>query len=40
MRELRLERVDRAPVGESSVAEALRDAGFRSSYRGWILRRS
>jgi ATP-dependent Lhr-like helicase len=39
MRELRLERVDRAPVAESSLADALRDAGFRPSYRGWILRR-
>jgi ATP-dependent Lhr-like helicase len=40
MRELRLERVDRAPVGESSIAGALRDAGFRASYRGYLLRRS
>ena len=39
MRELRLERVDRGPVGESRLADALRDAGFRPSYRGWILRR-
>jgi ATP-dependent Lhr-like helicase len=39
LRELRLERVDRAPVGESSLAEALREAGFRSSYRGYLLRR-
>ena len=38
-RELRLERVDRAPVGESSLADALRAAGFRPSYRGWLLRR-
>ena len=39
MRELRLERVDRAPVGESLVADALRQAGFRPSYRGYLLRR-
>jgi ATP-dependent Lhr-like helicase len=39
MRELRLERVDRAPVGESWVAAYLRDAGFRPSYRGYLLRR-
>lgn len=39
MRELRLERVDRAPVGDSSVAAALREAGFRPSYRGYLLRR-
>ncbi len=39
MRELRLERVDRGPVAESSLADALRDAGFRSGYRGWSLRR-
>ncbi|HEX2883331.1 MAG TPA: DEAD/DEAH box helicase [Candidatus Limnocylindria bacterium] len=39
MRELRLERVDRGPVAESPLADALRDAGFRPSYRGWILRR-
>ena len=38
-RELRLERVDRAPVAESSLADALRAAGFRPSYRGWLLRR-
>jgi ATP-dependent Lhr-like helicase len=37
-RELRLERVDRAPVADSSLAEALRAVGFRPSYRGWILR--
>ena len=40
LRELRLERVDRGPVGESAVADALRAAGFRSSYRGFILRRT
>jgi ATP-dependent Lhr-like helicase len=39
MRELRLERIDRGPVGESGLAEALRDAGFRPSYRGYLLRR-
>jgi hypothetical protein len=39
MRELRLERVDRAPVAESALADPLRLAGFRPSYRGWVLRR-
>jgi ATP-dependent Lhr-like helicase len=39
MRELRLERVDRLPPAESRLGEALRDVGFRPSYRGWILRR-
>jgi ATP-dependent Lhr-like helicase len=39
LRELRLERVDRGPVAESLIAEPLRDAGFRPSYRGYILRR-
>jgi ATP-dependent helicase Lhr and Lhr-like helicase len=38
-RELRIERVDRGPVGESGLAETLRGAGFRSSYRGYLLRR-
>ena len=37
-RELRLERVDRGPVAESSLADALRAVGFRPSYRGWLLR--
>ena len=37
-RELRVERVDRGPVAESPLAEALAAAGFRPSYRGWILR--
>ncbi len=37
MRELRLERVDRLPVAESSLADALRDLGFRPSYRAWLL---
>ena len=40
MSELRLERVDRAPVAESGLSDALRQAGFRPSYRGWILRRT
>ncbi|HEX2766229.1 MAG TPA: DEAD/DEAH box helicase [Candidatus Limnocylindria bacterium] len=39
MRELRLERVDRGPVAESPLAEPLREAGFRPSYRGYLLRR-
>jgi ATP-dependent Lhr-like helicase len=39
MRELRIERIDRGPVAESPLAEALRDAGFRASYRGYLLRR-
>jgi len=39
-RELRIDRVDRAPVGESSAAEALAAIGFRSSFRGWVLRRA
>jgi ATP-dependent Lhr-like helicase len=38
MRELRLERADRVPVGESALAGALREAGFRPSYRGYVLR--
>jgi ATP-dependent Lhr-like helicase len=40
MRELRLERVDRGPVGESAVAGALVTAGFRPSYRGYLIRRA
>ena len=39
MSELRLERVDRGPVGESRLAELLREAGFRPSFRGYLLRR-
>jgi ATP-dependent Lhr-like helicase len=39
MRELRLERIDRGPVAESPMAAALRDVGFRPSYRGYLLRR-
>ena len=38
LRELRLERVDRVPPGESALAEALRALGFRPSYRAWLLR--
>jgi ATP-dependent Lhr-like helicase len=37
-RELRIERVDRGPAGESALAQALREIGFRSSYRGYLLR--
>jgi hypothetical protein len=40
LRELRLERVDRGPVGESGLAEQLRAIGFRPSFRGYLLRRS
>ncbi len=40
VRELRIERADRGPVSESSLAAALRDVGFRPSYRGYLLRRS
>ena len=39
MRELRLERVDRGPVADSPIAASLTDAGFRPSYRGYLLRR-
>jgi len=39
LRELRLERVDRGPVGESMLAEPLRAIGFRPSFRGYLLRR-
>jgi ATP-dependent Lhr-like helicase len=39
LRELRLERVDRLPVGDSPLAEGLRQIGFRPSYRSWLLRR-
>jgi ATP-dependent Lhr-like helicase len=38
LKELRLERVDRAPPGESALADALRGLGFRPSYRSWLLR--
>jgi ATP-dependent Lhr-like helicase len=40
LRELRLERVDRAPVADSSLADPLKAAGFRPGYRGFILRRT
>ncbi|MFN2484238.1 MAG: DEAD/DEAH box helicase [Candidatus Limnocylindria bacterium] len=39
LRELSIERVDRAPVGESALAPRLREAGFRPSYRSYLLRR-
>jgi hypothetical protein len=39
MKELRIERIDRGPVADSPLAEALSGAGFRQSYRGWVLRR-
>ncbi len=35
---LEVHRVDGLPVGGSPVAEALAAAGFRASYRGWVLR--
>jgi ATP-dependent Lhr-like helicase len=38
IRELRLERVDRGPVADSSLVGDLQDAGFRPSYRGYVLR--
>jgi ATP-dependent Lhr-like helicase len=38
LKELRLERVDRAPPAESVLADALRGLGFRPSYRSWLLR--
>ena len=38
LRELRLERVDRVPPAESTLADALRAIGFRPSYRAWLLR--
>ncbi len=37
---LEIQRVDGAPVGSSAIAEALAAAGFRASYRGWLLRAS
>jgi ATP-dependent Lhr-like helicase len=37
MRELRLERVDHLPVAESTLADALREIGFRPTYRAWLL---
>jgi ATP-dependent Lhr-like helicase len=39
-RELRLERVDRGPVGESRLSEHLQAIGFRAGYRGHLLRRT
>ncbi len=38
MKEMRLERVDRVPPGESALADRLRALGFRLSYRSWLLR--
>ena len=38
MRELRIERIDRGPVGESALAGLLTETGFRPSYRGYLLR--
>ena len=38
LKELRLERVNRAPPAESALADALRGLGFRPSYRYWLLR--
>ncbi|MET1232843.1 MAG: DEAD/DEAH box helicase [Candidatus Limnocylindrales bacterium] len=35
---LEVHRVDGLPVGDSAIAEALAGAGFRASYRGWVLR--
>ena len=40
LRELSVERVDRIPVAESVAAPLLRDAGFRPSYRSYLLRQS
>jgi ATP-dependent Lhr-like helicase len=37
-RSLQIERVDSVPVSESRHGEALSDAGFQRSYRGWLLR--
>jgi ATP-dependent helicase Lhr and Lhr-like helicase len=39
LRELRVERVDRGPVGDAPLAVHLLEAGFRPSYRGYVLRR-
>jgi ATP-dependent helicase Lhr and Lhr-like helicase len=39
LRELRVERVDRGPVGDAPLAAHLLEAGFRPSYRGYVLRR-
>ena len=40
LRELSVERIDRAPVAESPWAARLREAGFRQSYRSYVLRRT
>ncbi|MEA2678061.1 MAG: hypothetical protein QOJ81_2202, partial [Chloroflexota bacterium] len=37
-RAIQIERVDGAPVAESTHATALTDAGFQRAYRGWLLR--
>ncbi|HUR16496.1 MAG TPA: hypothetical protein VMZ33_04380, partial [Candidatus Limnocylindrales bacterium] len=37
-RTLQIERVDGTPVSESAHAEALGEAGFQRSYRGWLLK--
>jgi ATP-dependent Lhr-like helicase len=38
LRALELVRVDGVPVAESPLRESLAAAGFRASYRGWVLR--
>ncbi|HEX2194266.1 MAG TPA: hypothetical protein VHK63_04820 [Candidatus Limnocylindria bacterium] len=38
LQELRLERVNRVPPAESTLAERLRAMGFRPTYRSWLLR--
>jgi ATP-dependent Lhr-like helicase len=35
---LEIQRVDGSPAGGSIMAQALERAGFRASYRGWVLR--
>ncbi len=35
---LEVQRVDGLPVGSSGITDALGAAGFRASYRGWVLR--
>jgi ATP-dependent Lhr-like helicase len=39
LRNLRLERIDGIPVGESAMRDALAAAGFRPGYRGWVAAR-
>jgi ATP-dependent Lhr-like helicase len=39
LRNLRLERIDGVPVGESAARDALAAAGFRPGYRGWVAAR-